>query len=156
VALLGVIASWDRSLPRAAVAAGWQTRQAFLLEHEPSYAASLAANRMLKPGDRILSQDYRTFYFDAPVTREAVFRRETHYDRSIERPTELAGFLRSSGFTHVLLAEAAGPGIRYNSRLLKLVEAARAEDASAWLKLADYEFHDADGALRRYRLIAVR
>jgi hypothetical protein len=154
--LVGTIASLNRSWSQAAVAIGWQSRQEYLLEHEPSYAAALTSNRILSAESRILSQDYRTFYFNASVTRETVFRRATHYDQQIEHPTDLAGLLRDSGFTHLLLAEAAGPGIRYNSRLSKLVEAAREEEPWAWLDLADYEFRDTDGALRRYRLVALR
>jgi hypothetical protein len=156
VALLGTLVSLNRSWPRVEVAIGRQTREAFLLQHEPTYAAALAANRALNGQSRILSQEYRTFYFNAPVTRETVFRRGTRYEEHIEHPADLAGMLRDFGFTHVLLAEAAGPGIRYNSRLSTLVEAARAEEPWAWQNLADYEFRDIDGSLRRYQLVALQ
>jgi hypothetical protein len=156
VALLGALVPLKRSCDRAAVAVGWQTRSQFLRDREPTYALAEAANRMLASGDRILSQEYRALYFDAPVTRETVFRRATQYDQHLDQPAQLAGLLRSAGFTHLLLAEATGPGIRYNSRLSKLVEAARAQDPAAYLDLAEHQFHDADGSLRRYRLIALK
>jgi hypothetical protein len=156
VALLGTLAALDRSWPRAAVALGLQSRQEFLMTHEPTYAAALAANGIIGKEGRILSQEYRTFYFQAPVTRETVYRRATHYDKQIEHPADLAGYLRDTGFTHVLLAEAAGAGIRYNSRLSRLVEAARAAEPWDWRDVADYQFRDVDGTLRRYRLVALR
>jgi hypothetical protein len=156
VALLGCVVSLERSLDRAAVALGWQTRSQFLQEHEPTYAAAEAANRWLRPGDRILSQDYRALYFEQPVIRETVFRRATQYDQHTDPPAELSGVLRAAGFSHLLLAEATGPGIRYNSRLSKLVAAARDQQPAAYVDLADYEFRDTDGSLRRYRLIALK
>ncbi len=156
VAALGAATAANRTWSRLEVSLGLQTRDDYLLEHEPTYSAALVANRLRQPGEQILSQDYRTFYFDAPVTREAVFRRVTQYDRDLEHPAHLGERLRTWGFSHVLLAEATGSGIRYNSRLSKLVTAARAEDPRAWLELADYEFRDTDGALRRYRLISLR
>lgn len=156
VAALGMIVSLERSLARTAVALGMQTRTEFLLEHEPSYAAALVANGWLKPEHRILSQDYRAFYFDAPLTRETVFRRRTKYDQRLDQPANLAGVLHSAGFTHLLLAESVGAGIRYNGRLTKLVDTAREADPDAYHDLADYEFRDSDGAVRRYRLIEVQ
>jgi hypothetical protein len=156
VAALGAIVALERSWPRTTVALGWQSREEFLIEHEPSYTAALVAKDLLSPHDRILSQDYRAFYFDAPLTRETVFRRHTKYDQQLERPADLASCLRSHGFTHLLLTESAGPGIRYNSRLAKLVETARTADPDSYSDLADYEFRDSDGALRRYRLVAIR
>lgn len=156
VALVGTLASLNRCRLHAAVAVGWQEREAYLLEHEPTYTAALVANRLLGAGDRILSQELRTFYFDAPVTRENVFRRTTLYDQHLEHPAQLAQTLRNEGFTHLVLAEASGPGIRYNNRLSNLVTAARSVDPTAWQDLVDYTFQDTDGALRRYRLIALQ
>ncbi len=156
VALLGCVLPMKRSWDRVAVIVGWQTRSQFLHEREPTYSAAEAANRLLRPGDRILSQEYRALYFEHPVTREAVFRRATQYDEWIDQPAELSGMLRAAGFSHVLLAEATGPGIRYNGRLSKLVAAARDQRPSEYVDLADYEFRDTDGSLRRYRLIALK
>ncbi|HEX2518673.1 MAG TPA: phospholipid carrier-dependent glycosyltransferase [Castellaniella sp.] len=156
VALLGCVVSLARSWDRVEVVAGWQSRSQFLHDREPTYAAAEAANRLLRPGDHILSQDYRALYFEHRLTRENVFRRATQYDQRIDQPAKLRGVLRAAGFSHVLLAEATGPGIRYNSRLSKLVAAAREQQSDAYVDLADYEFRDSDGSLRRYRLIALK
>ena len=59
------------------------------------------------------------------------------------------------GITGRLLAEATGQGIRYNSRLSKLVEAARQQEPAAYRDLVDYQFRDCDGSLRRYRLVEI-
>lgn len=156
VALVGTLAALNRARPHLSVVLGWQDREAYLMEHEPSYTAAVVANRLLRDGDRILSQDHRTFYFDVPVTRENIFRRATLYDQHLEHPAQLADALKQQGFTHLVLAEATGSGVRYNNRLSDLVAAARAVDPADWQDLVDYEFLDADGALRRYRLVELR
>lgn len=156
VALVGTLAALNRARPHLSVALGWQDHEAYLMEHEPSYTVALVANRLLGKGDRILSQDHRTFYFDVPVTRENIFHRITRYDQHLERPAQLADVLKQEGFTHLVLAESTGLGVRYNDRLSDLVAAARAADPASWQDLLDYKFLDVDGALRRYRLVELR
>ncbi len=139
------------------VAVGGESRHEWLLRNEPSFAAAEMANRLLPAGAKILSQDYRTFYFDQPVVRENVYRRETRYDRQITRPVELSTQLRTRGFSHLLLAETiAGPGIRFEPTLSRLVDEQSQADRHAIQVLADYHFRDSDGTLRRYRLAAIR
>jgi hypothetical protein len=113
------------------------------------------------PGDRLLSQEQRAFYFTGDVVRESIYRRRTGYDRAIEHPDDLSRALRAAGFTHVLLAESRDGGITFDPTLSRLVE--RQEDAERDLPphrrqlqlVTEYEFADADGT-RRYRLIDLR
>jgi hypothetical protein len=156
-AILGALIPAKHSLRDVPVAVGLQSREAYLARHEPSYEAARRANEVLQHGDRILSQDYRTFYFAADTVRETVFRRQTRYDQAIDQPADLDRVLREAGFTHLLLADASGPGIHFNRRLSKLVAArdAATEQPPA-APLIEYRFRDADGALRHYRLISLR
>ncbi|MBN2473482.1 MAG: phospholipid carrier-dependent glycosyltransferase [Pirellulales bacterium] len=140
------------------VAVGWEDRDAYLVRHEPTYRAAAVANALLGADAHLLSQDYRAFYFDHRVTRENFYRRYTHYDREIRRPTEFGRRLREAGFTHLLLAETvAGDGIGYDSTLSRLAEAQWAVDTGESLcTLDEYFYRDADGALRHYRLVWLR
>ena len=66
--------------------------------------------------------------------------------------------LRDAGFTHLLLAENVGDrGIQYDPTLSRLAEAQwESEAGESLVKLAEYRFPDVDGAIRRYRLMALR
>ena len=143
-----------RSRDQAAVALGLEDRQDYLLRHEPTYRAAAVFNALASPGDHLLSQDYRAFYFAGRVTRENLYRRRTHYDRQITDPAQLSRQLRDAGFTHLLLAETlTGDGIQYDPTLSRLADAQLAAGDDKLLTLTDYHFPDADGALRRYRLV---
>ena len=152
------IVAATRCHDRLAVALGQESREEYLSRHEPTYPAAAAANGLLDEDARVLSQDCRTFYFEHPVIRESIYRRRTHYDRQITRPTELSRLLRGAGFTHLLLAENVGPrGIQYDPTLSRLTDAqwAAARDDSLQ-ELTQYWFHDSDGAVRHYRLVKLR
>ncbi len=139
------------------VSLGLEPRASYLAEHEPTYRATEAANQLLPADARILSQDYRGFYFHQHVVRENVYRRFTQYDRQIQRPGDLNRTLRQAGFTLLLLAEALdGAGIQYDSTLARLTAAQAAADPASLVTLADYRFRDSDGSARRYRLILLR
>lgn len=146
-----------RARDRASVALGWESRDAYLARGEPSYELARWANS-LGPQVRLLTMEHRTFYFNCPATRENLYRRRTGYDRALASPRDLSRRLRDDGFTHLLLADStSGPGIHYNQTLSRLVEQAMADDAGASLEcLTQHTFEDADGAVRRYRLIALR
>jgi len=118
-----------------AVAFGWESREDYLLRHEPTWQAA-----------------------DVRVTRESVYRRRTHYDRKITDPAQFSRTLREAGFTHLLLAENVGDGgIQYDPTLSRLAEAQCSAGAGdSLLKLADYRFYDPDGGVRRYRLVMLR
>jgi hypothetical protein len=66
--------------------------------------------------------------------------------------------LRRAGFTHLLLAENVGQkGVQYDATLARLAKAAQNAGAGdSLLTLTDYTFADADGGLRRYRLVMLR
>jgi hypothetical protein len=156
LALVGALLPLWRSADRCSVAMGWQSREQYLMEHEPSYAAAVTANAVLPAESRLLSQDYRNYYFDGDVVRESLFRRQTRYDQQLAQPAALSERLLAEGFTHLLLAEAQGPGIRFNDRLARLVAAQQAVEPRRYRLLVDYHFLDIDGALRRYRLLEIR
>ena len=155
--LFNVAVCLRRARDKAAVALGWETRDSYLSRCEPTYAIASWANA-LDPRMQLLSIEQRTFYFAGSATRESLYRRRTGYDRQLGRPSDLSRRLRADGFTHLLLADSlSGPGIRYNPTLNRLVERAMEEGGGASLEcLAEHQFEDADGALRRYRLIALR
>ena len=113
---------------------------------------------MFGPNAHVLTQDYRAFYFQCKVTRENLYRRRTGYDAQINAPTDFSRQLRDAGFTHLLLAENVGQrGIQYDPTLTRLAEAQWATEAGdSLVRLAEYQFPDADGAIRRYRLVALR
>ena len=144
-----------RSADKLAVAVGWEDRDSYLVREEPSYRAALIANIISDPGDHILSQDYRAFYFDRRVTRENVYRRHTHYDRDIDTPGELSGTLLDAGFTHLLLSEpVAGGGVPCDPTLSRLVDTRLADESAKDLAVcSDYRRRDRDGVVRRYRFV---
>jgi hypothetical protein len=147
-----------RSRSQAPVAFGLEPRERYLASHEPTWAAASVSNSLFGPDAHILTQDYRAFYFQCRVTRENLHRRRTRYDAHINAPTNFSRQLRDSGFTHLLLAENVGHrGIQYDPTLTRLAEAQWVTAASdSLVKLAEYQFPDADGAIRRYRLVALR
>ncbi len=159
VALLAMAAvPLARSRDQLAVAVGWQDRKAYLVRHEPTYRAAVVADALLDRDAHLLSQDYRGFYFNCRVTRENIYRRYTGYDQRITDPVCFSRQLRDAGFTHLLLAEAVGgKGIRYDPTLSRLADAQLSSEAARDLfKLTDYQYHDTDGTVRRYRLVMLR
>ncbi|MEZ6069136.1 MAG: hypothetical protein R3C10_02455 [Pirellulales bacterium] len=163
-------AGW-RARDKVAVAVGRETREDYLLRSEPTFRAAATANELYRAGDVIFSQDYRGFYFCAPVVREATYRRQTAYDQQAGDRAAVGAHLADAGFTHVLLARrcnsaagdnvanAAHQGIHFNDTLSRLWDTAPLEsERPAALDVApqlliDYEVVDSDGALRHYRLV---
>jgi hypothetical protein len=148
-----------RARDKMSVAVGWERRDDYLLRTEPTYRAASVVNATARSPARILSQDYRAFYFDDSVTRESIYRRATGYDRAIAGKP-LADELKARGFTHLLLVGSIGTsGIRFDSTLAELVDRQRRHEI--WsnrrlLMLDDYDFVDSDGVTRNYRLIELR
>jgi hypothetical protein len=157
VLLVSVAISARRVCDKAAVALGLETRDAYLVRCEPSYAIALWANS-LGLRTHTLSVEHRLFYFAGQATRESIYRRRTGYHERLASPADLSRRLRGDGFTHVLLADAiSGEGIRYNPTLSRLVDEAIRTDGGTTLEcLAQHDFEDADGVTRRYRLVALR
>jgi len=151
-------ASLVRCRDQLPAACGWESREDYLRRHEPTWPAAEIANRILGPSSHLLSQDFRAYYFQCRVTRENAYRRRTRYDLEVHKPNELCRTLRRAGFTHLLLTEnVGGQGIQFDSTLSRLADAQWASDArDSLLKLAEYQFRDSDGALRRYRLVMLR
>jgi len=140
------------------VALGLESRSVYLASHEPTWLAAEVSNHLLGPNAHLLSQDHRAFYFDCKVTRESLYRQRTGYDRRIDEPGELSRHLRSQGFTHLLLAEnQSGRGIQYEPTLSRLAEAQwAAGEPLSLVNRFEYRFTDADGAIRRYRLVLLQ
>ncbi len=147
-----------RSFGRWAVASGVEDREDYLFRQEPTYRAAAVVNAVPAPEHRLLSQDSRTFYFDCPVTRECVYRRQHGYEAQIAKATDLSRRLRDAGFTHLLLAETvAGAALPYETTLSRLADAQWASDAADELfMLTEYRHDEADGTVRRYRLVLLR
>lgn len=141
-----------------AVVTGREDPETYLIRHDPTYPAAAMLNRLGGPGTHLLSQDYRAFYFQHPVTRESILRRETGYDRLMRRPGQLVSALKGAGFTHLLLAEVvAGDAPDYDPTLRRLIDAELAGPAGEKLWVVSrYEHHAPDGVVRRYRLIELR
>lgn len=159
--LLGAVWPLYRARDKFAVAVGIESREAFLLRTEPTYEAAFVVNHLLPKDAHVLSQDYRGFYFNCPVTRESIYRRETAYDRSVDNAEVSHAFadeLRRRGFTHLLVAHnEARDGIHYEPTLARLIEShERLHDCHCLARLANYGFHDTDGATRRYQLYLLR
>jgi len=139
----------DRSRAAWTVAIGVESREEYLARNEPTFGVASLANMLLGPRDRILSDDSRLFYFDAPITQEKVFRRAYDYPRHVARPEDLSGVLRGAGFTHLLLVErASGRGEVFDPTLSRL-----AGKDPAIERLVGCTTRDADGGVRRYRLM---
>lgn len=156
VLLAGAAVAPLRARDRLPVALGIESRESFLMRHEPSYPAAAWANVLVTPEMHILSQEQRAFYFHARVTRENVYRRRRQYDRRLESPDELSRTLQAEGFTHLLLAESSGGGIHYNPTLSRLADEALSRGSESLECLIEYTSEDADGGVRRYRLMALR
>lgn len=148
----------SRCRQELAVACGLESREDYLFRVEPTYRAADLANHLLPPEAHVLSQDYRTFYFRCRTTREVIYRRRTQYDRWINTPAELHRYLRRAGFTHLLLAEnVGGKGIEYDATLQELAGGNdQLPDTEQFDELTSYRFRDTDGAVRQYRLVALR
>jgi hypothetical protein len=156
VIVLGAIIPIHRARQHVRVAAGLESREQFLLRHEPTYRAARFVNAELPPRAHILSQEHRAFYFERAFTRENAFRRATDYASSLSEASDLVPALRAAGFTHVLLAEADDTSSPYNRTLSRLTAAADAATEGRLKTCLNYEFRGADGARRRYRLIELR
>ena len=145
----------ERTTDRLAVVTGWESRDDYLFREEPSYAAADVANVIFGTDAHILSQDSRAYYFDCRITQESVYRRLTRYDKEVRSGLELRRQLLDAGFTHVLLAEnKTNRGIRFDPTLASILEK---ETNLRHDTLIDYSLPpDPDGAVRRYRLVALK
>ncbi len=136
-----------------AVVFGGETREDYLRQHDPSFAAAQFAATSLPANAVILSQDYRLFYFPCRVTRENVYRRETNYPEQFAG-SSLDGCLRTAGFTHLLLMDAQDSGVRHSTKLGKLLADAEQDAATdAFRTLLEYDHVQASGERRHYRLV---
>src|SRR5262249_18257516 len=135
-----------------------ESRQEYLERVEPTYAAAVWINENLPRDAVVLSQEQRAFYFVPPITRENIFRRRTHYDRLSRTTDDLSAWLRGSGFTHLLTAEAEGsPEASYDATLSRLAEEAAASNSQhSPVPVKEWDFLDVAGTTRRYRLYLLR
>lgn len=163
VAAVAAVVVFEAAVPAArlrhtaSVVFAGETSDAFLCRTEPTYVAARWMNEHLPPTAHVLSQEQRAFYFDAPITRENIYRRRTHYDLRLDGPTQLSAKLRTAGFTHLFTADTEGsPRAAYDVTLSRLVDAAVAADTFSAPRLINEWRHDGtDGAARHYRLFAL-
>ena len=82
-------------------------------------------------------------------------RRQDTLHRQLAEPAGLSGRLRRAGFTYLLLAETLPrDDTRYDPTLTRLADAQLASaTGDGLLPLLEYLFPDADGDIRRYRLV---
>ncbi len=112
MALLVVVTSTIPILQAARVrwpvACGWQSRHAFLLEHEPTYRAASLLNQICAQDQRLYSQDARSYYFSCLTTR----RPRNSGAKSLRQvPPDAADELSwatGEGYSYLLLAERVG------------------------------------------------
>ncbi len=142
---LPIVKMWDV----APLALGYDDREEFLLQREPTYRAAAVANRILRPDDHILSQERPSFYFNCRVTPEALLNRSLNGESLSCSTREAVERLRHEGYTHLLLMKNIAGGESMNVSPLHRL-------ADAGLTLTDYDFRTADGSVRRYRLVQLR
>ncbi|MGC3967131.1 MAG: hypothetical protein QM775_07090 [Pirellulales bacterium] len=140
------------------VALGLESREQYLARSEPTCATFTWANEHLPPNAHVLSQEQRTFWFEATVTCENIFRRTNRYDSAVGAPkSSLAQVLIPLGFTHLLLAEGG------DSRTAAFdVTLSAAYDAEASARrgrspvVAEFQSTTPDFGPRRYRIVELR
>jgi hypothetical protein len=158
--LIGMALPVYRIGDRAAVALGTESREAFLQRCEPSYNAATIVNQLAGQRAKILSEDYRGFYYRGEFTRESVYRRLTNYDRQIPPLGPVSRHLKQGGFTHLVLVSAENCAVRHDDTLARLVEAELAAYPDPYqsplLPLANYPATDPGGDRWRYRLYEIR
>ena len=102
---IGSLARYEIKLLPAAF--GKDARQNFLHQTERSYNPSELVNGRTQPGDRVLSEEIRVFYFQPQIVREDMFRRQTHYLKKFDQPEARLRFLKEKGFTHLLTMDVS-------------------------------------------------
>ncbi|MBX7071761.1 MAG: glycosyltransferase family 39 protein [Pirellulales bacterium] len=142
------------------VALGLESREAYLIRREPSYTAALVINRLAGANARILSEDYRGYYFEGQFDRESTYRRLTSYHKTAPARGNLAVDLKRRGYTHLVLLDRQGPDRLAHAQVLSnLVEKEldrQGADPGPLLELTSYEAIDAEGVARNYRLFMLR
>ncbi len=135
-----------RSRPCLAVAIGRESRDEYLRRHEPTFELARFVNAHL-PGARLISQDYRGFYFAADFVREAALRRHASY---AERGDALVDSLARQGYTHVLLVESFNPDAAVYEREFEQRLGASVDRLPV---IVASRFSSAAGDRRAYRLL---
>lgn len=145
-----VLMSLARSPESLFVALGLESREDYLLRHEPTYSPAAVANQLLRSDAHILSQDKQSFYFNCRVTPDSTLVRPIDSVLPAETSRETLSRLRSEGFTHLLLVETTEPNTAdaMPSPLNRLTDIV--------MPLSNSHFETADGAVRCYRLMALR
>ena len=143
------VTSVVRSPDALPVALGFDSREEYLLRHEPTYRAAAVANQVLNADAHILSEERHVFYFDRRVTWENPHDHSVDGESAALPVEEMVQRLRSAGFTHLLSAQTAPDKSDEESLLFDRL-------ADAMPELTDYCFRAADGRVRRYRLVVLR
>jgi hypothetical protein len=145
--VLGTAVALHRARPCLAVAWGRESRDEYLARHEPSYAVAQFANRRLPAQSRIVSEDYRAFYFSGGFVREGALRKWLGYTCV---GADLTEYWRRQGFTHLLLVTAHNRATAvYDSDLVARLDTVRTALPRAFAA----DFAGPDGDQRHYELL---
>jgi hypothetical protein len=140
------------------VALGGESRDKYLLAHEPTYRAAALLNQMAPTQSRLLSADPRGFYFNCRVTPAVDWNRAVRRDdpKHALAPEDFAA-MRAAGFTHVLLVEPLAEIHPVRSAASRIVrQPSSADGATGVMRLHEYVYQDGDEAARRYGLYMLR
>jgi hypothetical protein len=133
------------------VAAGIESREAYLLRQVPEFAAIMVANSLVPADGNLLADDRFNAYLNCRTTCAA---KDWQIVRQGQEPAEQARWLRSRGITHVLLAQPDGePRLKIATDDSRLSEAIEARPV---LPLAEFRMARQDASIWRYSLLKVR
>lgn len=139
------------------VALGRESRDAFLLAHEPTYKAAALLNQIATTRARLLSEDPRGFYFKCRVTAADEWLQTSSCGNVTDRPLapEDVAAIRAAGYSYVLLVERPSENARQSDKQSEWHFAAT-DSETGLMRLHEYEYRDGDGSARHYGLYMLR
>ncbi|MFZ5831516.1 MAG: hypothetical protein ACOY3P_15640 [Planctomycetota bacterium] len=138
-------------------ALGWVDRESYLVGMEPSFPAAEAANRLLPPEAKLLSQAPHALYLKVRSTPEREILDTELFRKCIDAPERVAKTLAAAGFSHVLLMqpEADGAAALCPNVMAQLIEAQIQSQPDAATVFTQYRHKSLEGNIVRVRLIAL-
>lgn len=132
-------------------ALGLVPKQTYLREQERTYSLARFMNESIPKGAKVLNAyEVRMFHLNPQLVREPEFRQKTRYDQLFQSASETIEFLKSEGFTHLLIAKTdpSPPAGRFDARSLVL-------ESSGSFELL-YQGSSAAEPSRTYAIYAIR
>lgn len=152
------------TLDTLAVAVGWESRRDFLIAREPTYQAAWWFNRIQRPGDRLLAQDARAFYFNCPTAAAATEATPGGYRADATDLQHWIAAARRGGYSYLLAAQplesqetAGSEGDDSNGRASRTSPnyAELSRDGQV-IPILEYCFADDNSRRIRYSLLRLR